>query len=96
MENFSREKIDVTPISSIASDRICGIRVKLPQVGASNITVIDVYLPCSDSGIEYYSDHLIELERVISAQQHHGQVIIVGDFNAHLGSLGGVRAYWSA
>ena len=41
--------------------------------------------------MERYSEHLIELERVISEHQHYGPVVIMGDFNAHLGTLGGVR-----
>ena len=55
------------------------------------ISVIGVYLPCSDQGIDCYRDHLCELERVISDSVHIGPVIIIGDFNAHLGSLGGAR-----
>ena len=86
-----KKTIDATPITSINSDRICGIHVKLPQSGGTNLSVISVYLPCSDTGMEHYSEHLIELERVISEQQRHGPIIIMGDFNAHLGTLGGVR-----
>ena len=33
----------------------------------------------------------MELERLISDQQQQGPVIVVGDFNAHLGTLGGHR-----
>ena len=53
--------------------------------------IIGVYLPCSDMGMERYTEHLIELERVVSEHQHSGPVVIMGDFNAHLGVLGGVR-----
>jgi hypothetical protein len=42
-------------------------------------------------GMERYTEHLIELERVISEHQNYGPVVIMGDFNAHLGVLGGVR-----
>lgn len=41
--------------------------------------------------MECNSEHLIELERVISEHQQYGPVIIMGDYNAHLGTLGGVR-----
>ena len=44
-----------------------------------------MYLPYSDRGMECCSEHLIELERVISEHQHHGPVIFMGDFNAHGG-----------
>ena len=56
-----------------------------------DITIIAMYLPCSDMGMECYSEHLIELEWVVSEHQPHGPVIIMGDFNAHLGTLGGER-----
>ena len=84
-----KKEIDVTPISSISSDRICGIRIKSSCPNVDDITIIAVYLPCSDMGMECYSVHLIELERVVSEHQPHGPVIIMGDFNAHLGTLGG-------
>ena len=65
--------------------------MRSPQSGESDFTVIGVYLPCSDTGMECYSEHLIELESVISEHQHYSPVIIMGDFNAHLGTIGGVR-----
>ena len=58
---------------------------------SSLVSVIGVYMPCSDQGLECYRDHLIELERVISESSLLGPVIILGDFNAHLGSLGGKK-----
>ena len=42
-------------------------------------------------GMECYSEHLIELEWVVSEHQPHGPVIIMEDFNEHLGTLGGER-----
>jgi len=42
-------------------------------------------------GMECYSEHLIELEWVVSEHQPDGPVIVMGDFNAHLGTLGGRR-----
>ena len=84
-----RKDMNVTPFSSISSDRICGLCVKSPQPGAVDITIIGVYVPCSDMGMECYSEHHIELERFISEHQQHGPMVIMGDFNAHLGTLGG-------
>ena len=86
-----KKEIDATPISSISSDRICGIRIKSSCPSVDDITIIVVYLPCSDMGMECYKEHLIELELVVSEHQPHGPVIIMGDFNAHLGTLGGER-----
>ena len=45
------------------------------------ITIVGVYLPCLDLGMDYYRESLIELERVISKAEHWGPVIIAGDFN---------------
>ena len=56
-----RKEINTTAISSISSDRICGLRVKSPHPSAADITIIGVYLPCSDMGMERYTEHLIEL-----------------------------------
>ena len=86
-----KKEINATPIPSISSDRICGIRIKSSSSSTDDITIIAVYLPCSDVGMECYSEHLIELEQVVSEHQPHGPVIIMGDFNAHLGTLGGER-----
>ena len=48
------------------------------------MSVIGVYLPCLDQGVNCYRDHLIELEHVISDSQPMGPVVVLGDFNAHL------------
>ena len=45
-------------------------------------------MPCSDQDLECYRDHLIQLERVVSESSLLGPVVVLGDFNAHLGSLG--------
>ena len=86
-----KKDLDAVPISSISSDRICGLRIKLQRHATSEITVLGVYLPCSDMGMECYSEHLVELENLISESERLGPIVIIGDFNAHLGKLGGVR-----
>ena len=80
-----------TVVSGISSDRICAICLRIDDGDRSQLTVIGVYLPCSDKGMDTYQDHLVELERVISDSSVLGAVIILGDFNAHLGQLGGIR-----
>ena len=47
--------------------------------------------PYSGKGIKTFQQNLIQLERVISQSYLHGAVIVQGDFNAYLGSLGGIR-----
>ena len=61
--------------------------------GDAWLSVIGVYLPCLDLGMELYQNTLIELERVISESAQLGPVIVAGDFNAHLGSVWGPRAH---
>ena len=85
-----KKTLDATPIPSIASDRICGLCIKSPD-NEFITTVIGVYLPCADLGTETYCEYLIELERIISDHQHLGPVVIMGDFIAHLGAIGGER-----
>ena len=46
------------------------------------VSVLGVYLPCLDLGIV---EHLIELERVVSSCDEKCPVIVMGDFNAHIG-----------
>ena len=47
-------------------------------------------------GIECYCNHLVELEHLISQRQQLGPVLLTGDFNAHLGMLGGARGQGGA
>ena len=51
------------------------------------MSVIGVYLPCLDQGVDCFREHLQELERLISESRLLGPVILLGDFNAHIGGL---------
>ena len=48
------------------------------------MSIIGVYLPCLDQGLDCYKEHLVELERVVSESELLGPVIVLGNFNAHL------------
>ena len=48
-------------------------------------------MPCLDQGLDAFVEHLLELEHVISELKLLGPVFILGNFNAHLGALGGQR-----
>lgn len=80
-----------TPIEGIKSDRIGGIRFEVGGREGSVVSLIGVYLPCVDKGINVYREHLLVLEEVISESERHGPVVVVGDFNAHLGEFGGPK-----
>ena len=75
------------PIGGIESDRVGGVRLALGDNSGSILSIIGVYLSCMDQGMEVYSEHLAVLERAITESQSLGKVVIVGDFNAHLGKL---------
>ena len=84
----------MTPVSDIQSDRICGIRIKRTTGDSKSwISILGVYLPCLDQGMELYCDSLVELERMVVESGQWGPVIITGDFNAHLGPTWGSRAH---
>ena len=84
-----KKSLDVIPINEIDSDRICGVNLKKDD--ETWLSIIGVYLPCADLGMDYYRDTLVELERVISDSANLGPVVIAGDFNAHLGYMWGPR-----
>jgi endonuclease/exonuclease/phosphatase (EEP) superfamily protein YafD len=41
-----------------------------------------------DEGLRNYSEHLVELEHVVSESEELGSVVVLGDFNAHLSLMG--------
>ena len=75
-----RNALNANFISCISSDQICGIRVKLSSSEPAELTILRVYLPCADLGLETYCKHL---ESLISEGQKPGPVLIAGDLNAH-------------
>ena len=77
--------IAATPISGIKSDCVIRIRFLMDDGDRSVVSVIGVYLPCLDQGVDCYREHLVEFERVISESELQGPVMLLGDFNAHLG-----------
>ena len=81
------KSIAATPISGIGSDWICGVCFTVGDGDNSLMSVICVYPPCLDQGVDCYREHLQELERLISESQLLGPVTLLGDFNTHLGGL---------
>ena len=79
---FCGTRAGATPVGGISSDRICGIRFSVDDGDRSVMSIIGVYLPCLDQGLDCYTE---ELERVFSKSELLGPVIVLGDFNAHLG-----------
>ena len=74
----------MTPISNIQSDRICGIRIKRTTADSKSwISILGVYLPCLDQGMELYRDSLVELERVRESEN-----------DGRVGAVGSCDCYW--
>ena len=52
------------------------------------MSVIGMYLPCLDQGIDYYREQLIELERVVCESALLGPVTVLGDLMHTCGGRG--------
>ena len=85
-----RRDLNVSVVHASTSDRICCIRMT-HQSSNLILSLIGVYLPCQDLGIDLYRNCLTELEQLVIESKRMGPTVVMGDFNAHLGSLGGPR-----
>ena len=85
-----RRDLDATVVHATTSDRICSIRLT-HQSSRSTLTVIGVYLPCQDLGMDLFCSCLTELEQLVCESKQLGPTVVLGDFNAHLGNLGGPK-----
>ena len=81
-----KENLSVTPVRSVDSDRFMAIQLLLAS--STLLSIVAVYLPSSDHPMSEFAEYLVQLESLISSLQASGPVMVVGDFNAHLGSLG--------
>ncbi len=79
----------------IENDRFCCIRLQLSELPSSTLSIIGVYLPCIDQGLDVFAECLSVLESLVCDSKRLGPVIVAGDFNAHLGTLGGPRGLGS-
>ena len=75
---------------SIDSDRI--VAVQLNVSSSSTLNIVGVYLPTADNPLDVYKQYLQELENVVYALQTSGPVLILGDFNVHIGQAHSNRA----
>ena len=83
------EILPVTLVAALQSDQIATVWV--PINDDTWLSIISMYLPTADLSTNTYEEYLIELENAISFLQFDGPVLVLGDFNAHLGSLGGIQ-----
>ena len=77
-----------SPISAIDNDRICGVRVLLPASKDPQcyLTILGLYMPSAELPQETFSLYLESVEHLISQLNSDGPLLVLGDFNALLGS----------
>ena len=78
----------VLEMTKIIHDRICGIRLQLDSGGVINF--FSVYLPAQGCG-EDLEVSLDDLAEIIETRDQNDINVILGDFNADIGSNGGTR-----
>ena len=78
-----KKSLPISPLTRISSDRFCVVQLHLEN-SHNAVYIIGVYLPSCDHPMEEFVDCLSDLENAISVLQPTGQIIIAGDFNAHL------------
>ena len=52
--------------------------------------IIGIYLPTTNTPTDIYQDYLSNMEKLVNSHPH-GPIIIAGDYNAHVGPVGGPR-----
>lgn len=81
----------VIPMLDVGSDRIMVLSLRNSK--NEEIYIINVYLPSSSESAEIYQLHVAELQEIIYKLQNKGSIILLGDFNAHIGCFGGPRSF---
>ncbi|KAI8517105.1 hypothetical protein Bbelb_056860 [Branchiostoma belcheri] len=71
------------------NDRVMGIRIRLEN--GQKLFIFSVYLPHAGEPVEEYRQHMDILRDLQKKYENEGTVIFMGDFNAHIGELGGPR-----
>ena len=74
----------------IQSDRISVVRVDIPN--EDTICLVNVYMPTTNTSIEFYRDSISDLQIIVDWLMSVGVVIICGDLNAGLSTKFGNRA----
>ena len=82
------KSLKCSPISAIDNDNICGVRVLLPASKHPQcyLTILGLCMPSAELLQETFSLCLESVEHLISQLNSDSSLLVVGDFNAHLGS----------
>ena len=78
-------------LEEMGNDRIAVLNVKVRN--SPELFIIGVYLPCTSESMVIYKRYVEQLENIIYQLHARGTLIIMGDFNAHIGNLGGPRCF---
>ena len=77
---------NITVLEELGNDRIIILKVN-PSLH-NTLFIVAVYLPTSKEFINVFKASLGTLEEILCNLEHDGTVMVVGDFNAHIGNLG--------
>lgn len=86
-----RRSVDnlVEQLEHVGNDRIIVIKVTMP--GESCLFIVGVYFPSANHSMEEFRRHTDLLEDTINQLCDQGMIIVLGDFNCHIGKYGGPR-----
>jgi len=70
-------------VLSIDSDRMFAIQLTVSS--SVSLSIVGVYLPIADNSLNLLQRVPTKLENLIYALQTDGPVLVMGDFNAHIG-----------
>ena len=85
-----RKSLNAAAVFHQYSDRICSIQV--PLQNSPPLTIHGVYMPSADQPQETYTSYLDTVSQIVSQSDSDAPMIIAGDLNCHLGSLGCPRS----
>ena len=80
----------ITILDEIGNDRIIALKLQLSKENI--LFIIAVYLPTSTESSTTFKLILDALDEIICKFEQEGSVLVVGDFNAHIGNLRGSRS----
>ena len=80
---------NITFLEELGNDRIIVLKVNLSL--HNTLFIVVLYLPTSNESINIFKAYLGTLDEILCSLEHDGTVMIVGDFNTHIGNLGGPR-----
>lgn len=82
----------ITPLYHLGSDRICAVEL---DVHGNLFFIVSVYLPYQKCKIADFEEQLAILGSMLATFKIQGEVVIMGDMNAHLGAEYGTRGWGS-